>query len=137
MKRRWIIVFISGSIISLFLFLQFGRDIKAVSSRSHMADNFYEQEFTVIANTVIIPDKEKFAEDLIQRCIDNNFHEIRFSYDMTGYPNRLRITVYPNEWSRKCSRDCFTIQYETDAGCPNHYNIKDDPDRFNLIIENE
>lgn len=137
MKRRWIIVFISGSIISLFLFLQFGRDIKAVSSRSHMADNFYEQELTVIANTVIIPDKEKFAEELIQRCIDNNFHEILFSYDMTGYPNRLKISVYPNKWSQKSSRNCFSILYETDAGYSNCYNIKDDPDRFNLIIKNE
>lgn len=138
MKRRWIIVFVLiSSIVTLFLYLQFGRDVKVSSSRSQMADNYYEENLTVVANTIIIADKQAFAEELIQRCIDNNFHEILFSYDIAGYPNRLQISVYPNEWSRKFSLDHFTILYQTDAGCSSLYNIKDNPDMYEIIIENE
>ena len=57
----------------------------------------YEEYISVIANKVWISDKEKIAEELVKKCIENNFQEIMFSYDLRGYPNGLHITVYTNK----------------------------------------
>ena len=92
--------------------------------------NYYEMEFTVVANKLFIIDKQRFAEEMIERCIDNNFHDIKFSYDMMGYPNGLQINVYLNEFSKSH----FTILYMTESENGMDYNIKDNPDKFMISI---
>ena len=27
---------------------------------------------------------------MLQRCIDNDFHEMKFSYDLNGYPDKIK-----------------------------------------------
>lgn len=87
-------------IILSLAYLQFGRDVRVVSSMINSSDHYYEQKLTIVANKLFILDKDKFAEEMIERCIDNDFHEMKFSYDLNGYPDRIEITVYLNEINR-------------------------------------
>lgn len=88
----------------------------------------------IIANKLFIIDKEKFAEDVIQRCKDNNFKEIIFSYDVSGYPNELHITVYNNKQQRENGESAFQIAYEQVTGEIFAYDIKNNPDKFKIYF---
>lgn len=109
------------AIISVFclivgiLYLQFGRDVKVVSSMNSSSGDYYEMNLTVVANRLIIIDKNKFAENLKYRCMENNFREIKFSYDILGYPDRIKIKVYTNELSKQICRESFTVCYEIEG----------------------
>lgn len=130
MKRRIVAMAVIICMITGFLYLQYGRDVKVTSSMNFSSGNYYEMEFTVVANKLFIIDKQRFAEEMIERCIDNNFHDIKFSYDMMGYPNRLQINVYLNEFSKSH----FTICYKMESGSSLDYNIKDNPEMFDIHI---
>ena len=116
MKRRIVAMAVIICMITGFLYLQYGRDVKVTSSMNFSSGNYYEMELTLVANKLFIIDKQRFAEEMIERCIDNNFHDIKFSYDMMGYPNRLQINVYLNEFIglflitaiRKGVKSCFS-----------------------------
>ena len=47
-----------------------------------------------------------------------------------GYPNRLQINVYLNEFSKRH----FTILYMRESENGMDYNIKDNPDKFEISI---
>ena len=126
MKRRIVAMAVIICMTIGFLYLQYGRDVNVTSSMSLSSDNYYEMELTVVANKLFIIDKQRFAEEMIERCIDNDFHDIKFSYDMMGYPNRLQINVYLNEFSKSH----FTILYMMESENGMDYNIKDNPDKF-------
>ena len=137
MKKRFITVFVFIGIFTTLIYLQYGRDVKVESSVLNCSSEFSEQRLTIIANKLFVSNKEKFAEEIIERCTDNTFREVRFSYDITGYPNRICISVYPNELSRKLGDNHFTILYQ--AGTENNYvyNVKDRPEMFKIKIETE
>ena len=117
--------------IAGFVYLQYGRDVKVISTMNTALGNCYEMDLTVAANRLFIIDQEQFAEELIDRCIVNDFHEEKFSYDVMGYPNRLRIKVYLN----KVSKRHFTIYYEVKEGNRFDYNIKDNPEIFETYFD--
>lgn len=130
MKRRIVAMAVIICTTIGFLYLQYGRDVNVTSSMNLSSDNYYEMELTVVANKLFIIDKQRFAEEMIERSIDNNFHDIKFSYDMMGYPNRLQFNVYLNEFSKSH----FTILYMTESENGMDYNIKDNPDKFVISI---
>lgn len=130
MKKRIVAMAVIICMITGFLYLQYGHDVKVTSSMNFSSDNYYEMDFTVVANKLFIIDKQRFAEEMIERCIDNNFHDIKFSYDMMGYPNRLQINVYLNEFSKSH----FTILYMTESENGMDCNIKDNPEMFDIHI---
>ena len=125
-----ILVIISGVLI----YLQFGRDVKVISTMSNTRDQYYEERMIITANKLIIPDKKKLAEKLIERCKRNDFNEVLFSYDILGYPNRVTITVYPNEFLRKLHKGSWMIEYEAEEEKNTCYNIKDHSDKFHIRI---
>lgn len=133
MKSRIIIIVAVVCMIAGLLYLQYGRDVEVTSTMNTASGNFYELDLTVVANRIMILDRERYAKELIQRCINNDFHEIRFSYDVMGYPNRLQIRVYLNEL---CEQS-FLICYRTKTENRPVYNIKDNPDKFEVFIDNE
>ena len=98
-KRNWTWVILFG-IVLLLAYLQFGRDVRVIFSMLMSSDQYYEQKLTIVANKLFILDKDKFAEEMMERCLDNDFHEMKFSYDLNGYPDRIEITVYLNEIDR-------------------------------------
>ena len=133
MKKRFIIVFVSVSIITILAYLQFGRDGTAKNSISNVSGNYYEQNLTVIANKLFIYDKENFSEQILERCLDNSFHDILFSYDITGYPDRICISVYTNPLTYSFGIESIKIQYESTS---NHSeNVTDAQDKFKILID--
>ena len=92
MRKVKIILPILILFAGILLYLQFGRDVEVISTTSTTSDQFYEQGMTVVANKLIIPDK--------------------VSYDVLGYPDRIKIKVYPNRICMKLCRGSWNIEYE-------------------------
>lgn len=131
MRKRKVIMIVVGFLaIGILGYLQYGRDVSVYGSRGHTFGNGSTMEITIIANRLFIHDKEEFAEQMLQRCVDNSFHEVRFSYDMNGYPNELSISVYMNPTMWKMKKRAFQIQYEQDLEY--QYDIKDGIDKFKV-----
>lgn len=98
-------------IIAFGGYFQYGRGEKAVNTMVSTSDAFYEQEFDVIANKLVIWNKEKYAKELIEKALDNKYKNVRFSYDITGYPNKIVISVYNNQWNYQHNYMAFQIMY--------------------------
>lgn len=62
---------------------------------NHSSDGDYS--LIILANQDEIEDKEAYAKRLIEKVQKNYFKTIMFSYDMNGYPTRLRMSVYLSE----------------------------------------
>lgn len=65
--------------------------------------NFLEeqtQDIQLHGNKLLrsIWDKEKYAKKLIEKAIENKYKNVRFSYDLMGYPNEINISVYCSVW---------------------------------------
>ena len=133
MKSRIIIIVVVVCMIAGILYLQYGRDVEVTSTMNTALGNRYEMDLTLVVNRLIITDWEQYAKELIQRCIDNNFHEVRFSYDMMGYPNGLRIRVYLNKLCEQSFLFCYRVKTESSPD----YNIEDNPDKVEVFIDYE
>ena len=134
--KKFLVVCLSVVIIILIIFIQ-NREVTVHDSFSETGTNQYTEEITIIANRLIIWDTEEFAEEIIQKCIENSFKEIRFSYDLRGYPTELRIHVYTNKLLWHNHVESFEIIYAQDSSNNPPYNIKDNPEKFEMkIIKN-
>lgn len=133
MRKRFVVVAVFLVLFATLIYLQYGRDVSVVNSNLSLSGEFYEQRLTIVANKLFITDKEQFAKEMIERTIDNSFRDMMFSYDIPGYPNRIEISVYRNELSRKLFEKNFTVFFESDMDY--NYNIKDKPEHLRLRIE--
>lgn len=114
MKKKCIIMGILICIIAFVGYFQYGRGEKVVNTMVSTSDAFYEQEFDVIANKLVIWNKEKYAKELIEKALDNKYKKVRFSYDITGYPNKIVISVYNNQRNYQYNYMAFQIMYTSD-----------------------
>ena len=101
---------------------------------NHFSDGDYN--LTIIANQDEIEDKEEYARMLIEKVQKNEFETIMFSYDMTGFPTGLQMTVYLSEddWKNKNIEPYMEVFLEQDDFMKG-YNIVDDYDKFTLGID--
>lgn len=105
-------IFVFSEILLVFcsiLYLQYGRKLEVVSTINNTYGKTYEQKITVVANKLFIRDKEKFAEMLIDHCKENDFKDVKFSYDMLGHPDKIVFTVYPSELCMKMHQGSWEI----------------------------
>ena len=119
MKRCIVAMAVIICMITGFLYLQYGRDVKVTSSKNFSSGNYYEMELTLVANKLFIIDKQRFAEEMIERCIDNNFYDIKFSYDMIGYPDYVTIKIFPNDLCRILHKGDYSVIYKAEYGANN------------------
>lgn len=105
------------------------------ASQSMTFSNFYIEDIVVVVNQKEIVNYEKCAKKIIEHCIQNDFQNIRFSYDVQGYPNELCATAYLKKDDIKQNEPVFKINYRQDFEKKYKYNIKDNPEKFNLEIE--
>jgi len=105
-----------------------------VVSNSSNAD----YSLTIIANRNEIEDKEAFAEQLIEQVKSNGFKRIMFSFEETGYPTGLQMTVYLTEedWQDQSVEPYMKITLRQES-LVNDYNIVENYDKFKLEIEHE
>lgn len=136
--KKIIITTISSFLILVFslIYLQWGRDMEICNTRPETSQNAYFEDVTIIANKLYIHDRYEFAESVIQKCIDNTWQEVKFSYDIAGYPNKLYIVVYMNDYAFEHRQNAsFRITYSQDSKFNYKYNIKDNPEKFTITIE--
>ena len=120
-------------VIPILGYLQWGRDVAVCSSNPKIFSNGSLEEISIIANKLYIFDQEKFARYVLQRCVDNSFREVRFSYDLSGYPNEVHITVYMNRAAWKWRKKAFEIRWISEED--KHYNIVENPEKYRIEIK--
>ena len=120
-------------VIPILGYLQWGRDVAVCSSNPKIFSNGSLEEISIIANKLYIFDREKFAKYVLQRCADNSFREVRFSYDLSGYPNEVHITVYMNRAAWKWRKKAFEIRWISEEN--KHYNIVENPEKYRIEIK--
>ena len=118
-------------VILMFVYLQYGRDVAVCSSYPRVNSDGYLEDIVIIANKLYIFDHEKFAEYILRRCVENSFKEVRFSYELNGYPNEVHISVYMNQFAWKLKK-AFEIQYISEGAYS--ANIVDYPEIFRIDI---
>lgn len=116
MKKQYIIIGILMCAIALLGYFQFGREEKVAGSMVSTSESGYSQEFKVIANKIFIFDKEKYANELVNKAIQNKYRDVRFSYDIMGYPEKISIAVYGCDWDYRNNHQMFQIIYSPDGG---------------------
>lgn len=134
MKRKYIILLSIIGIPILLAYLLYGREHKVCNTRVQIFESGYYENISIISNRIYFFDKEEFAEQLILKIADNSLKDVRFSYDIRGYPNGLYITVYKSNYSFKNGNSSFRISYLQDLGHDFEYNIKDNSEKFVLEI---
>lgn len=131
-KFRRIVYLAVLLVIPILGYLQWGRDVAVCSSNPNIFSNGSLEEISIIANKLYIFDQEKFARYVLQRCADNSFREVRFSYDLSGYPNEVHITVYMNRAAWKWRKKAFEIRWISEED--KHYNIVENPEKYRIEI---
>ena len=94
-----------------------------------------DYSLTIIANREEIEDKEAFAKELIEQVRNNGFKTIMFSFEETGYPTSLDMTVYLNENDWKSRNDPFMKVTFRQENAVDGYNIVEDYDKFQLQVK--
>lgn len=135
MKKKIITIFTIAILITIIFYLQFCREEEVYNTNIESFKNGYCEHVNVIANKLIILDKEKFAEEAISKCINNTYKGIMFSYDIKGYPNELTIQVYLSESDLKSGKESFRVYYAQDKKYHYKYNIKENPEKFEMKIQ--
>ncbi|HBG4837502.1 TPA: hypothetical protein KQF09_000576 [Clostridioides difficile] len=114
-------------------YLQNGREMSVYNSRSFAAGTYKEEHLIVVVNRLYIPDKMDCAREIVRKCRENDFKNILFSYDY-GIPNELHAAVYLSEHEVKRGEP-VTLSYTAKGGTLTGYNIVDNPQEFELVIE--
>lgn len=77
--------------------------------------NSCEEHLNVVVNRLIVPDKRKVSEEIIEHCQKNDFKNILFSYDV-AYPNKLEVIVYLSKRDVKRGKEVFLFVYILERG---------------------
>ena len=132
MKKRIKCAVIALLAICCYYF-QWGRDVSVKTTISTSWGGGRTEYIILVANRLYIWDRESFARQIIGTCVDNEFRDVRFSYDM-GYPSEITIDVYTNEISRKLGIRCCNVRYAQDAEDEYRYNVRDNPEKFIMTV---
>lgn len=82
-----------------------------LNTKISMNQQGYSLKLEINANRLWIVDKDKLKDELIEKTLENNFDNVRFSYDVLGYPDEVQITVYANELTRRLNISVFEVEY--------------------------
>ena len=97
---------------AMVCFMQFVQDVKVNSSMRSSGENETKEYLNITANRICIIDKEKFAQEIIERRMENSYREIYF---IERYPDEIEVDVYLNRITWKMKRKAFSIIYEYDG----------------------
>ena len=75
------------------------------------SDGYCIQEISVVSNKLFVWDQKEYAKKLVVKALNNQYENVLFSYDIEGYPNEIRITVYDNRKNYKKGKKAFQITY--------------------------
>lgn len=110
-------------------------EMDVLSSDNTTSANWYELSINVIADKDIVLDRDTCSNEIMKHVLDNDFHSIRFSYDLNGYPNKVIVDVFTSEKNFKKGKVAYSFDYVTDFNTENvdvQNNIKDNSDEFEI-----
>ena len=97
-------------------------------------ENYCDEHITFTLNRLVVGDKERRADELIQTYRENGFRSVLFSHDLEK-PNALYGTVYRSSVGVKYQEPVFTFRYIQKEGNLGAYNLIDSPEKFTLVID--
>lgn len=98
------------------------------------AVNYHEEYLTVVLNHLSVPDQMQCAEEIVQKCRENTFGNIIFSYDYS-IPNEIQVKVYLSEKGVKNAKEDFPFSYrQKGENLYNESNIVDNPEKFEIVL---
>lgn len=139
MRKKWIIgiavvmIIVCGTL--WFYYSQYSGEMDVYNTHSMMFGDYHEENITVIVNKPHIEDIQACAEEIVERCRNNDFDSVLFSYD-ESIPNELHATAYLNERDLKRGKEIFSLSYEQES-LNSEYNIVEHPEKFKLKISEE
>lgn len=110
--------------------------MEVYNSTSFTAADYCEEHLNVVVNRLIVLDKRKVAEEIIEHCWKNDFKNVIFSYDV-AYPNSLEVSVYLSKWNARKGKEIFSFVYDTEQGEIGEYNFIENPEKFELEIKDK
>lgn len=113
-------------------------EMDVITSRSITADNWYELDVSIIVDESIAADKDICSNEIIQHILSNDFHSTRFSFDISGYPNKLTVNVFTSEKNIQKGEKAYSFEYITKFNTENaeiQNNIKDNPEEFEILYK--
>lgn len=116
------------------MYLQWGRGVSVRNTISSSRDGKRTEHVTIVANKLYIGDKEAFAGKMLETCINNEFRDVRFSYDL-GYPVEITMDIYTNETARRLGVRCCEVRYAQPEDDRYSYNVMDDRERFVMTVK--
>ncbi len=69
---------------------------------------------------------------MLERCLENSLKEIRFSYDLSGYPDSIYMTRYSNELIYKRHSPSFMI--EAIQKPAQSFDINERPEAYSIKV---
>ncbi len=110
MKRKILLIILCVFSFMAIFYVLISRE-PTVNSFVTSADSVgYDANLTITMNTWTISDEEKTKDFLIERIIKNDFKNMQFPYDSMGYPRKLKVTVYANDYTKR--KGIPTIQFD-------------------------
>lgn len=113
-------------------------EMDVFSSQNIISDNWYELNIDVIVDDEIASDEEECSREIIQHIVNNDFYNMRFSFDMNGYPNKVNINVFTTEKNLQKDKKAYSFEYVTEFNTENieiQNNIKDNPEEFRIQFD--
>lgn len=113
-------------------------EMDVFSSQNIISDNWYELNIDVIVDDEIASDEEECSREIIQHIVDNDFYNMRFSFDMNGYPNKVNVNVFTTEKNLQKDKKAYSFEYVTEFNTENieiQNNIKDNPEEFRIQFD--
>lgn len=110
-------------------------EMDVVSSHNSTSNNWYKLNIDVIADKETVSNKDTCSREVIQHILDNDFHSIRFSFDISGYPNEVTVDIFTSEKNIKKGKKAYSFEYVTEFNMEDpdiQNNIKDNPEEFEI-----
>ena len=111
MRRKIVFIVLCALVIASLFYLQYGREMTVNHIATERNPEGYSASVTVTANKLIITNRKKYEEVLLQRIRNNELPNMKLSYDVMGCPDELILTVYTNAWAKKLGIPAFTSRY--------------------------
>lgn len=114
MKRKILLIIICILFVLEILYLQFYQEPTVNGTITSSDSEGYEATLTITMNKIIILNREKTEQTLITKILDNDFENMKFSYDVMGYPRQWTVTVYTNNLTKHWGIPAFYFRYTPD-----------------------
>lgn len=108
--------------------------VEIFSCSATLFGNYHREMLKVLAGINEIDDRVAFSEIIIEKCRENSFNNIHFSYD-ESIPNEVEVVVYLSKEDIRNNNPEYSFQYIQIGESSAEYNIVDHPEQFQIKID--